>query len=115
MEKHNRIIEGLERCSQSDFCGTECPYAYGEETEPGKLCIQDLCHDALNYIMAQERELKQLRALAKEISKLHSCNDCRQRETCDMRPCYMSSVRLNCPHWEGGKEQAEGGRRCQRN
>ena len=104
MEKHNRIIEGLEKCAASDFCGEECPYAYGEETEPGKLCIQELCRDALKYILAQERELKQLRALAKEIAALHSCNDCGKRDACDMRPRLLSNVRINYPAWEGGTD-----------
>ena len=101
-ENFDRVIAGLERCAASDFCGVECPYAYAEGTEPGKLCIQDLCHDALEVIRAQEKQLKLYKKATGEICKLHSCLDCRKKETCGSRPTFMSSVRLNCPQWEGG-------------
>lgn len=102
MEKKSRILEGLKRCSTSDDCGPECPYAYGEESEPGKLCIQDLCRDALELINAQGKELRAARKMARRIQDLHCCLDCTKNENCRMRPSFMSDVRLNCPQWEGG-------------
>ena len=103
MEKKCRILEGLKRCATSDYCGTECPYAYGEESEPGKLCIQDLCRDSMELIKAQDAEIRQARKLAAKIRTLHCCLDCAKNEHCGMRPTYMSDVRLNCPQWEGGE------------
>ena len=102
MEKKSRILEGLKRCATSDYCGPECPYAYGEESEPGKLCIQDLCRDARDLIAEQDKELRRHRKMARRIRDLHCCLDCTKNEHCRMRPSFMSDVRLNCPQWEGG-------------
>lgn len=102
MEKKSRILEGLKRCATSDDCGPECPYAYGEESEPGKLCIQDLCRDARDLIAEQDKELRRHRKMARRIRDLHCCLDCIKNEHCRMRPSFMSDVRLNCPQWEGG-------------
>ena len=103
-ENYDRVIAGLERCAASDFCGVECPYAYAEGAEPGKLCIQDMCHDALELIRAQEKQLKLHRKVTAEIGRMHSCLDCKKKEHCSCRPTFMSSVRINCPQWEAGSD-----------
>lgn len=99
-ENFDRVIAGLERCAASDYCGTECPYAYGEESEPGKLCIQDLCRDSLELIKEQDAELRRYRKLAAKIRTLHCCIDCAKNEHCGMRPMFNNDVRRNCPQWE---------------
>lgn len=39
------------------------------------------------------------------VSKLPSCNDCGESNTCPYRPEWGDSVRINCPLWEKRREE----------